>query len=46
MVGHDINKLCSEADLILCLEHTVKFIGKSTDFIKTPIYKELMEHLV
>ena len=46
MVGHDINRLCSEADLILCLEHTVKFIGKSTDFIKTPIYKELVEHLV
>lgn len=46
MVGHDINRLCSEADLILCLEHTVKFIGKSTDFIKTPIYKELMEHIV
>lgn len=46
MVGHDINRQCSEADLILCLEHTVKFIGKSTDFIKTPIYKELMEHLV
>lgn len=46
MVGHDINRLCSEADLILCLEHTVKFIGKSTDFIKTTIYKELVEHLV
>lgn len=46
MVGHDINRLCSEADLILCLEHSVKFIGKSTDFIKTPIYRELMEHLV
>lgn len=46
MVGHDINRLCSEADLILCLEHSVKFIGKSTDFIKTPIYKELVEHLV
>ncbi|MBQ2382135.1 MAG: metal ABC transporter ATP-binding protein [Succinivibrio sp.] len=46
MVGHDINRLCSEADSILCLEHTVKFIGKSTDFVKTPIYMELMEHLV
>lgn len=46
MVGHDINRLCSEADSILCLEHSVKFIGKSTDFIKTPIYKELVEHLV
>lgn len=46
MVGHDINRLCAEADSILCLEHSVKFIGKSTDFIKTPIYKELVEHLV
>ncbi|MDD6205713.1 metal ABC transporter ATP-binding protein [Succinivibrio sp.] len=46
MVGHDINRLCAEADSILCLEHSVKFIGKSTDFIKTPIYRELMEHLV
>ena len=46
MVGHDIKRLCTEADSILCLEHTTKFLGKSSDFIKTPIYKELMEHLV
>lgn len=46
MISHDLERIIKEADSVLCIEHELKFFGKTEDFIKTDTYKSLMEHHV
>ncbi len=46
IVCHDISRICKECDSVLCLEHNVKYLGNSKDFVKCTIFKELSEHNV
>jgi len=46
MISHDLERIVKEADSVLCIEHELKFFGKTEDFIKTDTYKSLMEHHV
>lgn len=46
MISHDLERIIKEADSVLCIEHELKFFGKTGDFIKTDTYKSLMEHHV
>ena len=46
MISHDLERIIKEADSVLCIEHELKFFGKTEDFIKTDTFKSLMEHHV
>ena len=46
MISHDLERIIKEADSVLCIEHELKFFGKTEDFINTDTFKSLMEHHV
>ncbi len=46
MISHDLERIIKEADSVLCIEHELKFFGKTEDFVTTNTYKSLMEHHV
>ena len=45
-VSHDLPRILNQADQVLCLEHKCRFFGTSTEFLSTPVCRQLMEHLV
>ncbi|MGN1281438.1 MAG: metal ABC transporter ATP-binding protein [Succinivibrio sp.] len=45
-VSHDLPRILNQADHVLCLEHKCRFFGSSSEFMNTPICRQLMEHQV
>ena len=44
MVSHDLERVVHEADSVLCLEHSVKFYGRTDEFTKSDFYLDLRHH--